>query len=316
MESPEAERNSLTPRSRSRSRSRLESPSDSPSRRRVNSQSRSPPPRRRSFSSPQLLPSQDMSRYVVLEEIVDERSRSRTPRRHRSRSGSPRNGHDSRRSRRSRSPRSRSPMSNRRRHIGTRDNPEPSKCLGVFGLSVYTTERQLHSIFDKFGPLEKVQVVLDSKTGKSRGFAFVYFESQKDASDAKDECTGMEIDGRRIRVDYSITKRPHTPTPGIYMGRPTTRGGHDRGYGGRGGGGYRGDRYRSPSPRYRQRSSGGRRDYYDRGYDRGDRSYYRGGYDRYDRPQHYDRYDRYDRSYDKYDRYERSRSRSYSPRNF
>lgn len=44
------------------------------------------------------------------------------------------------------------------------------------------------------------------------------------------------------------------------------RGGHDRGYGGRGGGGYRGDRYRSPSPRYRQRSSGGRRDYYDRGY--------------------------------------------------
>lgn len=60
------------------------------------------------------------------------------------------------------------------------------------------------------------------QTGKSRGFAFVYFESQKDATEAKDECTGMEIDGRRIRVDYSITKRPHTPTPGIYMGRPTT----------------------------------------------------------------------------------------------
>ncbi|XP_071527193.1 transformer-2 protein homolog beta-like isoform X10 [Panulirus ornatus] len=278
MESPEGERNSLTPRSRSRSRSRLESPAISPAHRRTSSQSRSPPPRRRSFS----------------------RSRSRTPRRHRSRSGSPRNGHDgSRRSRRT------------RRHIGTRDNPEPSKCLGVFGLSVYTTERQLHSIFDKFGPLEKVQVVLDSKTGKSRGFAFVYFESLKDATEAKNECSGMEIDGRRIRVDYSITKRPHTPTPGIYMGRPTTRGGYDRGYG-RGGGGYRGDRYRSPSPRYR-RSSGGRRDYYDRGYDR-DRSYYRSSYDRYDRPPHYDRYERYDRAYDKYDRYERSRSRSYSPR--
>nr|ACD13598.1 variant transformer-2 protein [Penaeus monodon] len=239
MESPEGERNSLTPRSRSRSRSRLESPAASPAHRRTaTSQSRSPQPRRRSFS----------------------RSRSRTPRRHRSRSGSPRNGHDgsSRRSRRSRSP-----MSNRRRHIGTRDNPEPSKCLGVFGLSVHTTERQLYTIFDKFGPLEKVQVVLDSKTGKSRGFAFVYFESLKDASEAKNECSGMEIDGRRIRVDYSITKRPHTPTPGIYMGRPTSRGGYDRGYGR---GGHRGDRYRSPSPRYRPRSSGGRRDYYDRGY--------------------------------------------------
>ncbi|XP_045112386.1 transformer-2 protein homolog alpha-like isoform X7 [Portunus trituberculatus] len=242
MESPEGERNSLTPRSRSRSRSRLESASNSPSHRRVTSQSRSPPPRRRSFS----------------------RSRSRTPRRHRSRSGSPRNGHDSRRYRRSRSPRSRSPMSNRRRHIGTRDNPEPSKCLGVFGLSVYTTERQLHSIFDKFGPLEKVQVVLDSKTGKSRGFAFVYFESQKDATEAKDECTGMEIDGRRIRVDYSITKRPHTPTPGIYMGRPTT---YER---------------------------GGDRSYYRSGYDRYDRPPHYDRYDRYDRS--YDKYDRYERS--------------------
>lgn len=38
---------------------------------------------------------------------------------------------------------------------------------------------------------------------------------------AKDRANGMELDGRRIRVDFSITKRPHTPTPGIYMGRPT-----------------------------------------------------------------------------------------------
>lgn len=38
---------------------------------------------------------------------------------------------------------------------------------------------------------------------------------------AMERANGMELDGRRIRVDYSITKRPHTPTPGIYMGRPT-----------------------------------------------------------------------------------------------
>ncbi|KAK9395641.1 hypothetical protein NXF25_019002 [Crotalus adamanteus] len=36
-----------------------------------------------------------------------------------------------------------------------------------------------------------------------------------------EHANGMELDGRRIRVDYSITKRAHTPTPGIYMGRPT-----------------------------------------------------------------------------------------------
>ena len=58
---------------------------------------------------------------------------------------------------------SRSPMSNRRRHIGSREAPETSNCVGVFGLSLYTTERELEKEFSKFGPLEKVTVILDGK---------------------------------------------------------------------------------------------------------------------------------------------------------
>ncbi|CAK1551324.1 unnamed protein product [Leptosia nina] len=212
------------------------------------------------------------------------RSRSRTPpppkasnRKYRSptrsRSASPRRYRSSRYSRsRSRSysrgrSHSHSPMSSRRRHTGDRENPTPSRCLGVFGLSLYTTEQQIHHIFSKYGNVDKVQVVIDAKTGRSRGFCFVYFESQDDAKVAKNECTGMEIDGRRIRVDFSITQRAHTPTPGIYMGKPTHIGRSDNGYDRRrdrddyyyrGGGGYRerghyarGYRHRSPSPYYR-----------------------------------------------------------------
>ncbi|XP_054931641.1 transformer-2 protein homolog alpha-like isoform X2 [Dermacentor andersoni] len=185
------------------------------------------------------------------------RSRSRSRRRHRhysrSRSRSPR------RSRyyysRSRRSHSRSPMSNRRRHVGSRDNPSTSRCLGVFGLSLYTQERDLKEVFSKYGPLEDVQVVYDAQSGRSRGFAFVYFETVEDAKAAKDRCNGLEIDGRKIRVDYSITQRAHTPTPGIYMGKPSYGGGGGGsggggGYGG-GGGGYRGGyRDRSPSPYY------------------------------------------------------------------
>ena len=59
------------------------------------------------------------------------------------------------------------------------------------------------------------------QTGRSRGFAFVYFESVDDARAAKEAMCDFELDGRRIRVDFSITKRSHTPTPGVYMGRPT-----------------------------------------------------------------------------------------------
>ena len=100
-------------------------------------------------------------------------------------------------------------MSNRRRHTGRRANPDPNTCLGVFGLSLYTTERDLREVFSRYGPLSGVNV--DN----------VYFERIDDSKEAMERANGMELDGRRIRVDYSITKRAHTPTPGIYMGRPT-----------------------------------------------------------------------------------------------
>merc|ERR1712141_758824 len=93
-----------------------------------------------------------------------------------------------------------------------------------------------------------VTVILDGKTGRSRGFAFVYFESQEDAKASKEAMNDQEIDGRRVRVDFSITKRPHTPTPGVYMGQPTYRGGGDRRGGGGGDRRGYGGRGRSPSP--------------------------------------------------------------------
>ncbi|KAK7153900.1 hypothetical protein R3I94_007305 [Phoxinus phoxinus] len=231
------------------------------------------------------------------------RSRShRSSRRHYSRSRS--RSHSRRRRSRSRScsseyqrhrsSHSHSPMSNRRRHVGDRvrqrANPDPNCCLGVFGLSLYTTERDLREVFSKYGPLSDVSIVYDQQSRRSRGFAFVYFENREDSKEAKERANGMELDGRRIRVDYSITKRPHTPTPGIYMGRPTYGGGP---------------------------SVSRRRDSYDRGYER--------GYDRYDDRDYYNNNNN-NRSYRRrspspyYSRggpyRSRSRSRSYSPRHY
>merc|ERR1719211_800400 len=112
-------------------------------------------------------------------------------------------------------------MSNRRRHEGSRDQPSANSCLGVFGLSLYTTERELEKEFGKFGTIAKITVVLDGKTGRSRGFAFVTFEKVEDATEARNAMADTELDGKKIRVDFTITKRAHTPTPGCYMGRPT-----------------------------------------------------------------------------------------------
>ena len=45
-------------------------------------------------------------------------------------------------------------------------NPDPSKVLGVFGLSLYTGERDLREMFEKYGPIKEVQVVYDHQVRK------------------------------------------------------------------------------------------------------------------------------------------------------
>lgn len=122
------------------------------------------------------------------------------------------------------------------------ENPPPSRCLGVFGLSLYTDEKTLRRYFADYGRLTDVQIIYDRKTNRSRGFGFIYFDTVEEATRARESAMDKEIDGHRIRVDFSFTKRPHTPTPGIYMGNPTY------GYSNSSPRGYR-DRSRSYSPR-------------------------------------------------------------------
>nr|XP_029725015.1 transformer-2 protein homolog alpha-like [Aedes albopictus] len=101
-------------------------------------------------------------------------------------------------------------------------DPPKSTCLGVFGLSSYTTEANLMDVFSPYGTIDKAMIVYDAKTKASRGFGFVYFQEQSSATEAKLQCNGMELHERTIRVDYSVTERPHTPTPGVYMGARCT----------------------------------------------------------------------------------------------
>ncbi|KAI8330506.1 hypothetical protein BC941DRAFT_440701 [Chlamydoabsidia padenii] len=208
------------------------------------SRSRSPSRRRRGRSTS---PSRSLSRSPV------RRRRRRTPSRSRSRSVSPRRSsyrsrRDSRRSRYSRSPsrdrRSRRPQQKKDLH-GTREAPEPSKVLGIFGLNMHTRERDLEDVFSKFGALDAVTVVYDHRAKRSRGFGFVYFVKQEDATRAREETNGMDLDGRTVRVDFSVTHRAHSPTPGEYMGEKRPDNG--RGY-------ERSRRYSRSPPRRRRRS--------------------------------------------------------------
>ncbi|CAG7728998.1 unnamed protein product, partial [Allacma fusca] len=139
----------------------------------------------------------------------------------------------------------------RRRHHEELENPDPNKCLGVFGLDLRTRERHLKEVFSRYGQITDCTIILDVKSQRSRGFGFVYFATVEQARQAKVNCNGMKIEGKVIRVDFSVTQRAHTPTPGIYMGHPRR---HRPSWSGPSRSSYRPTFRRSPSPfEYRHR---------------------------------------------------------------
>ncbi|KAJ8457539.1 hypothetical protein ONZ45_g18271 [Pleurotus djamor] len=128
-------------------------------------------------------------------------------------------------------PRRRSPAPPTKRASHAPVAPNPSSVLGVFGLSIRTQERDLDEEFSRFGRVDKVTIVYDQRSDRSRGFGFIKMSTTEEASRCIQELNGVELNGRRIRVDYSVTDRPHAPTPGQYMGH--RRSGRDSYYGGR-----------------------------------------------------------------------------------
>ena len=73
----------------------------------------------------------------------------------------------------------------------------------VGNLAFNTTEEQLLQSFSEIGRVIKVRLVTDVETGKPRGFAFVEFEDPQAALSAIRNMNDYELNGRRIRVNFS-----------------------------------------------------------------------------------------------------------------
>jgi cleavage stimulation factor subunit 2 len=73
----------------------------------------------------------------------------------------------------------------------------------VGNLAFTTTEEQLHQVFSDIGRVIKVRLVTDIETGKPRGFAFIEFEDAQAALSAIRNMNEYELNGRRIRVNFS-----------------------------------------------------------------------------------------------------------------
>ncbi|MBI1316097.1 RNA-binding protein [bacterium] len=113
----------------------------------------------------------------------------------------------------------------------------------VSNLSYRVEENQLRSLFEQYGEVSSVKIVMDRETGRSRGFGFVEMTNDAEGKLAIEQLNEVDFQGRNLRVNEA---RPREEGGGGGFNRGGGGGGYNRGggYGG-GGGGYerRNDRY-------------------------------------------------------------------------
>jgi RNA recognition motif-containing protein len=105
------------------------------------------------------------------------------------------------------------------------------KNIYVGNLPHSTTESELRGVFEAHGAVEKVSIVTDRETGRTRGFAFVEMTNASEADKAVAALDGTELGGRTLKINEA---KPKTDRP---------RSGGGQRFGG-GGGGRERDDYR------------------------------------------------------------------------
>ena len=96
------------------------------------------------------------------------------------------------------------------------------KNIFVGNLDFHTTEEELRQAFEPYGQIERVSIMTERETGRSRGFAFVEMVNAEEGDKAITALNGSNIGTRTVNVNEA---RPREERP--------------RGGGGGGGGGFR-----------------------------------------------------------------------------
>ena len=75
------------------------------------------------------------------------------------------------------------------------------KRIYVGNIPFNCTEEELEELFATHGAVESVKIITDRETGRSRGFAFVEFEEESAAEQARQALDGADMGGRPLRVN-------------------------------------------------------------------------------------------------------------------
>lgn len=100
------------------------------------------------------------------------------------------------------------------------------KNIFVGNLSFGATEETVRAMFEAHGTVDRVSIVTDRETGRSRGFGFVEMPNDNEGENAINAINGLAMDGRTLNVNEARPKEERR-----------SFGGGGRGHGGGGGGG-------------------------------------------------------------------------------
>lgn len=82
----------------------------------------------------------------------------------------------------------------------------PMKIL-VRNLARTTTEEELNELFTRYGAVQSCTLVMDAKTGESKGFGFVEMPKAGDAKAAIKNLNNIDMAGNVIRVKKAEEKK-------------------------------------------------------------------------------------------------------------
>jgi RNA recognition motif-containing protein len=99
------------------------------------------------------------------------------------------------------------------------------KNIFVGNLDFSATESSVRALFEPYGKVDRVNLVTDRDTGRSRGFAFVEMADSAEADRAIAALNGAELEGRALNVNEA---RPKTEGGRGGFSRGPQGGGHRR----------------------------------------------------------------------------------------
>ncbi|MBW5802848.1 RNA-binding protein [Coxiella endosymbiont of Ornithodoros amblus] len=73
----------------------------------------------------------------------------------------------------------------------------------VGSLSYDVTANELQTFFSQYGEIEEAKLIMDRETGRSKGFAFITYGTQDAAQEAVSKANGIDLQGRKIRVNIA-----------------------------------------------------------------------------------------------------------------